>query len=258
MRRHGWAFGLGLFVNSAAIAQPPADSERYPLAPDLPGVVVGQSQYGRPVGKVVAIGGQGEKQVLAEPAPVPKAIERDRETAAPAPADKLAIPAEAMPGYPRPTQGLGLGTGMHLDCVHRLQEWLCFRSRAKAGYYVTPYNYPLQAWFPGDPKQKSFSQFPSVEIPATGKHHHSTTITRQEVVNPSPVVIPPTSEKTMPMPTPKTGLHGPSIRPTAPAGEGDLPPGYQKVNVGLSFTPGVAPISKPTTQTDRVSNWRPK
>ena len=43
MQRHGWTFCLGLLLTGMAAAQPPAEGERYPPAPDLPGVLVGTS-----------------------------------------------------------------------------------------------------------------------------------------------------------------------------------------------------------------------
>ena len=52
MRRHGWALSLGLFLSGAAVAQPPADEERFPPPPDLPGEVVGQLPSPRPTVKV--------------------------------------------------------------------------------------------------------------------------------------------------------------------------------------------------------------
>ena len=274
MKRHGWAFGLGLLVSGAALAQPPADSERYPPAPDLPGVVVGQSQKGRPVGKVVPIAGSDANQILAEPAQVPKALEQAPEVTLPAPATTIAKPAISVEATPlpaacaRPTHGLGLGTGKHLDCVSRFQNWLCFRSRAKQqGCYVTPYRSPLQAWFDCDPKRGTCGPCASVQMPPVGKHHRVVTSPTHVVIDPIPAVIPPTTEKTMPSPSvkppsvpmPKSGVMAPlPVPPAAPRVEGDLPPGFQRVDVGLGFTPGVSPMAKPTTQTERVSNWRPK
>ena len=39
--------------------------------------------------------------------------------------------------------------------------------------------------------------------------------------------------------------------------EVDLP-GSIRVDTGLRFSPGGAPMAKPTTQTDKCSTWRPK
>lgn len=276
MMRHGWALGLGFLVSGAALAQPPADSERYPPAPDLPGMVVSKTQKGRPVGKVVPIAVSDGTQILAEPAQVPKTLEKTPEAPLPAPATTIAkptIPVDA-PAVPvpcaRPTHWLGRGTGKHWDCVSRFQNWLCFRSRAtQNGCYVTPYRYPLQAWFDCDPKQGqgTCATCASANPPHSGKHHQVVPNWTPVVVEPMPVpaVIPPPPEKIMPpvkpptVPMPKSGVLAPlPVPPTPPRLEIDLPSGFQQVDVGLSFTPGVSPMAKPTTQTERVSKWRPK
>jgi hypothetical protein len=60
--------------------------------------------------------------------------------------------------------------------------------------------------------------------------------------------------------TPVTVMPEPR-RPEAPVvvePRSDLPPGFQSVDVGVKFCPGVAPMAKPTTQTEKVSKWRPK
>lgn len=285
MKRHGWALGLGMLVSGAALAQPPADSERYPPAPDLPGVVVSKSQHGRPVGKVVPIGGSEPLPILAEPAQVPKALEKAPEAAPPAPATPTAKPtttAETIPdGKPTVTLEakpsavscgksgcLGLGTGKHLDCLSRFQNWLCFRSRARQECYVTPYRYPLQAWFECDPKRGICGpSCASPSMPTSSKHHHVVAGPVPAVIEPTPApaVIPPPSEKLMPpvkppsVPMPKSGVMAPlPIPPAPPRLEGELPQGFQRTDSGLGFTPGSSPMAKPTTQTERVSTWRPK
>ena len=111
MKRHGWALGLGLLVSGAALAQPPADSERYPPAPDLPGVVVSKSQKGRPAGKVVPIAASDANKILAEPAQVPKALEKAPEVPLPTPATTISpVFKSAKPPFPGAFKTCGLIT----------------------------------------------------------------------------------------------------------------------------------------------------
>src|SRR4051812_2351432 len=74
MQRHGLAFCLGLLMTGLAAAQPPADGERYPPPPHLPGVVVGKTTVGKPTNpsppKVVSV-------QAGEPAPTPRSLDGD-------------------------------------------------------------------------------------------------------------------------------------------------------------------------------------
>ncbi|WP_020472113.1 hypothetical protein [Zavarzinella formosa] len=48
MKRQGWALCIGMVVGGTAVAQPPADGERYPPAPEMPGVVISKPSGDRP------------------------------------------------------------------------------------------------------------------------------------------------------------------------------------------------------------------
>jgi hypothetical protein len=245
MQRHGWAFCLGLLAIGSAAAQPPADLERYPPAPDLPGVVVGQSATTIQAADKSAKPATPPGELPFEPIHPPK----DKPT--PKEGDPTTIPTTTLPA---PSNGVAgpvcnspscCSTG----CIDKLKAWLLHRSRAKqSGHYITPYRPPLHAWFPCEPNGN-----------CKGGNCQNGTVTV------APTVIPPTDVSPLPPPavmpkTPVTVMPEPR-RPEAPVvvePRSDLPPGFQSVDVGVKFCPGVAPMAKPTTQTEKVSKWRPK
>jgi hypothetical protein len=196
-----------------AAAQPPADSERYPPASELPGTVVSMPSLGQPI------------QELKEPAK--EAV--PTEMPAPQPAKHDAPPAE--------TPCLTVGPvckPCHSGCFDKLKEWLMFRSRARqSGHYPSPYTPPLHAWFPCDPNHKSCGPAGPVKVPGWAPPGPMPPPKPVEV-GPSPSVIPPGAEKS----DPSTGI--------------------KQIDAGLSFSPGGAPMAAPTTQTEKVSTWRPR
>ena len=245
MQRHGWAFCLGVLAIGSAMAQPPADLERYPPAPDLPGVVVGKSE------STILTADKSDKSAPSgelpfEPIQQPKDKPATNESR---PAEPIALPATTLPA---PTTAVGgpvcKPSCGSTGCCDKVVAWLLHRSRAKQrGHYVTPYTPPLHAWFPCKPSAGC----------ANGKCPMGT-------VTVVPMVIPPTNVTPLPPPAvapkapvatlPKPQEHVPSPEPAS-----ELLPGLNKgVDVGIRFTPGIAPMAKPTTQTEKVSNWRPK
>jgi len=251
MQRHGWAFCLGLLVSGLAAAQPPADGERYPPAPDLPGVVVGQTGAGKPVSKAAPDRPTVVSIQADEPAPIPRPLDADPKAAGPivtidpkdSTATKSAIPVE---GTTCPTGGKGCQGGCTSCCsVAKITEWLSFHSNARqSGCLVPPYRKPLQAWFTCEPK------CPPGQC---------------AVIPPKPLAPPPELPLSPPTPaTPTPKIPAATKTETAPLPEptpvpttDDLP-GAIRVDTGLRFSPGSAPMAKPTTQCEKVSNWRPK
>ena len=161
MQRHGWTFCLGLLACGLASAQPPANLERYPPAPDLPGVVVGQSSGGKLVSKPTQKSPAVINVQVSEPADAPPAGDDSTPpkgptiTATTLPADstpaKPEIPAEVA-AVPLPEGGCATGCCAG-GCLHRIADWLCFRSHARQhGCYPSPYRPLLQAWIPCNAK----------------------------------------------------------------------------------------------------------
>jgi hypothetical protein len=256
MQRHGLAFCLGLLVSGVAAAQPPADSERYPPAPDLPGIVVGQANGGKPIGKTMLAAPKVVSVQAAEPGPTPRSADTD-----PVPGSSISAttePVDSAPVKPEvpvaatssPTKVKGCKSGCCTgECLTRITDWLLFRSHARQqGCYPSPYRPPLQAWFPCDATGACGSC-------ASGK---------LAVVAPTVVAPPPESPLPPPapiIPTPKVSSESSSLPRPAPAlvaGPDSELPGSFRVDTGLRFSPGAAPMANPTTQIEKVSNWRPK
>jgi len=80
----------------------------------------------------------------------------------------------------------------------------------------------------------------------------------------APMVIPPTNVTPLPPPAvapkaPVATLPKPQEHVPSPEAASESLPGLNEgIDVGIRFTPGIAPMAKPTTQTEKVSNWRPK
>src|SRR5947208_5008848 len=130
MQRQGWAFCLGLLVSGLAAAQPPADGERYPPAPDLPGVVVGQTGGGKPVEKSLPDRPNELSVQTAEPGPIPHPLDADPKAAGPTIAidpkestpAKAAIPVE---GTTCQSPGIGCKAGCTSCCsLAKITDWL--------------------------------------------------------------------------------------------------------------------------------------
>jgi hypothetical protein len=242
MRRQGCALFFGLLVGGAAIAQPPADLERYPPAPELPGVVVGKTPSDRPVvsASPLTVRRTSLKPTESEPGPLsdkalPPASSREV-TATIAPTESNSPTSEVAATCPATPAKCAK------SCTGGIIDWLCFRSKARqSGCLIPPYMPPLQAWFPCDPHKGGCASC------AAGA---KACCTAPAATATGPVVIPPT---TLEYPI-KTGEEPGKTEVKGP----DEKSGFRPVDVGLSFAPGAAPTSSPTTQTDRVSTWRPK
>jgi hypothetical protein len=225
MQRHGWAFCLGMLALASAAAQPPADSERYPPAPNLPGIVVSQPTSTQPI--------LDQKEPTATKEGDPKVETAPRVDATPPKHEPLSPPAACAPAGPVCKTSCCSG-----GCLGKIREWLTFKSRARqTGHYPSPYTPPLYAWFPCDPNHKQCAPAGPVKVPGWAP--------------PGPMSLPKPGEIG---PPPK---EMPPMEPTAQP-ESDLLPGFKRVEVGLSFAPGGAPMAAPTTQTEKVSNWRPR
>jgi hypothetical protein len=254
MQRHGWTFCFGLLVSGFAAAQPPADSERYPPAPDLPGIVVGKTNTGKPAVSIPAAEPKVVSIQAGEPAPTPRALEGEPVPAGPR-VTATTQPAEAKPESPEhPVPATAIATNEKAcksgcrssNCLDRVMDWMCFQPHARQqGCYPSPNRPPLQAWFPCDPKSGSCPN---------GK---CGSVVPPTVVAPGTPLLTPEPAG----PAPKVSIDSESATRQAPAipieVDDDLP-GAIRVDTGLRFSPGAAPMAKPTTQTDRVSTWRPK
>lgn len=226
MRRHGWTFCLGLLVGGPALAQPPADTERFPPAPDLPGVVVSQPAGGRPVATAgpVSIRSSSYKPSDAPaPLPLPAVKSSPYLPVATVVSAQVATPvvkpvAEFAPCAPAAACAApACGGGGHGNVM----DWLCFRSQVRDwGCVPKKYVPPLQAWFPCTPKAGCSTCAPPIGIPF---------------------------DAALP-----AGKPGSMIEGTEP------PPAPPKRGDGLSFDRGAAPMAAPTTQTGIRSSWKPK
>jgi hypothetical protein len=232
MRRHGWALCLGAFLTGLAAAQPPANEERYPPAPDLPGQVVGQIPTA-PVNDV-----KDAKPVAPPAGPLPDAV------IAPYNSTATATVAPVGPAATAPCPAPAARSGCHIG-IGDLTEWLCFQSKARqSGHFVTPYRPPLFTWFPCEPKRPPCGVGPVIGAP----------------VNLPPAVL-PAPDGALPAP----GTAGPTS--TDPALGGGVTVGkcldaevlttFQPVAPGIGFTPGVAPMANPTTQI-KPTSFKPK
>jgi hypothetical protein len=218
MRRHGWTFCLGLLATGAALAQPPADGERFPPAPDLPGTVVSKQAGPRPV----ATTGQEAVRTTSMQAPVAPPAEPGK-LPKPGPYLPVATVVQAPPPAPTPVPPAtscvspGCASGEHGSIL----DWLCYRSRVREwGSIPKKYVPPLQAWFPCPARPGCSTCAAPVGV---------------AIETGAPV-----------------GKPAPSATPEAPK----EPPVKQLG--GVNFSPGVAPMASPTTQTNVRSSWRPK
>jgi hypothetical protein len=250
MRRHGWAFCLGLFLTGAATAQPPADEDRFPPPPDLPGEVISQLPGPKAVDATPPKDGRPAPLPDLQPVPYTGTVSAAVAPVEPPPAavpPVLGMVAPAAPCPPaapacRPSCGIGFGD---------IQEWLLFRSQSRqSGHFVTPYHPPLYAWFPCEPGKGpccvgGFPAKPGCAVGAAG--------------TPVTVTTPAVAQGGLPVPNPEV-----PVAPELPLG-GGAPIGkcaeplttFEPVGAGLGFTPGRAPMANPTTQI-KPSSWRPR
>jgi hypothetical protein len=223
MRRHGWTFCLGLLVGGPALAQPPADTERFPPAPDLPGTVVSKPAGGRPV---ATAGPLPVRSTSLKPSDAPLPPEPAK-SAKPGPYVPVANAVMAPPAPPAPVPppapcaSPGCASGDHGSII----DWFCYRSKVRDwGCVPKKYVPPLQAWFPCHPKPGC-------------------------ATCPTPVGI--AVETAVPV-----GKPAPGSVPETPK-EPPAPPPVKQLG-GVSFESGAAPMAMPTTQTNVRSSWRPK
>jgi hypothetical protein len=247
MRRHGWAFSLGLLACGTVAAQPPAGAGHSPPAPDLPGVVIAQYAPDRsPVNPVVPpFTDRAPKTVAPEPGPL-----HIESTPVPAEGTPVSSAIQTLPGTPCATPAPAAG------CEKRgfgsLSAWCNHRSRAGYGLKVPfPYYPPLQAWFPCEPRWPIVAYAAPCAAKAPCPAPCGSVPPGNVIAGPDPMA-----------PSPPAGVvpGRPQVGcPASPAClEGDVLSGFKKVGDGLNFAPGVAPMSDPTKQVHRVSHWRPK
>ena len=233
MRRHGWAFCLGLLVGGPAAAQPPAAGEPTPPAPDLQGIVVAQERGTQPLAKpdqMSPTSDATEHGVL----PVPDSAVGGPGVPAVPPIGDPAMPGTVAgaPGCATPAAGPEGGK----PTLGAIRDWCTFRSQSRqSGHFITPYRPPLQAWFPCERRCGPCGAwaFPGPIPPAAA------------ILLPGPVP-----------PGPATSEVGGPI--AGPGPETEVLSGFMKTADGLNFAPGAAPRACPTTQVHRVSHWRPK
>lgn len=302
MRRHGWALCLGLLLGGTAAAQPPADLERYPPAPDRPGTAVGRPSP-RPVATAAGLpvrptgvkpaGGQAPMTPPtsgpalaypaaptvtivqpAEPLPAPDAKAADAPKATEAPAkpttDAAAAPADPLghaPAAPAATACAPEGpyTMVGCSCVWRIKDWLCFRSRSRQSGCYPSQPWPMLLQPCCEPKICATCAPPAKCPGLFGKCGGGKCAEPVvgpvvgPVVDPVPATLPVMPAPAEPMPPKGAAKADPLFPPGTVVATGpDELSGFRKVDVGLSFAPGAAPMAHPTTQVERVSNWRPK
>ena len=235
MRRHGWAVCLGIFWGGTALAQPPAEAERFPLAPDLPGAVVS---------KVAASPTSGGRPVVTA-THLPMAVVALKPSDTVPPTTPLGLPVQAAhpvpytnivttsvvplavgtptPSAPCPTVGPRCASGAGGS---KLIEWLTFQSKSKQeGCVPTPYRPSLQAWFPCDPRAGA-----CVAATAGGCATNAA----------KPAIV--------------AGSYG--AKTAAPVAivpvETDPLQDFRRITGEVSFTPGTAPMAAPTRPVSRV------
>jgi hypothetical protein len=228
MRRHGWALCLGALLTGVAAAQPPANEERFPPAPDLPGQVVSQPPT-VPVGDA-----KDARPVPPAAAPLPDAAlapYSSTATTTVAPVGAAAAPCPA----PAARKGCDIGWG-------DIKEWLLFRSNARqSGHFVTPYRPPLIAWFPCEPKRLPCGVGPVIGGP----------------IGPPPAGVPVPEG---PLPAPAPASTEPPLGGGVAVGkcrDAEVLTTFQPVVPGIGFTPGGAPMANPTTQI-KPTSFKPK
>jgi len=236
MRRHGWALCLGAVLTGAAAAQPPANEERFPPAPDLPGEVVGRLPA-TPVSDV-----KDAKPAPPAAAPLPDAVVAPYNSTATTTVAPVGPPAAAP--CPAPAR-----SGCHIG-FGDVTEWLCFRSKARqSGHFVTPYRPPLQAWFPCEPGRAPCGFGPVAGGPGCAPGA------------PAPALVAPGPDGPLPLPTPVAPI---SPEPPLAGGvavgkclDAEVLTTFQPVAPGIGFTPGGAPMANPTAQV-RPTSFKPK
>lgn len=180
MKRRIWALCLGVVTGSSAMAQPPAETERYPLAPEMPGTVVSKPVPGaRPTATVTEMqikpaAFQNPATPFVQQAPVVTATQLPYSTTITA----QTAPIGSMPARPittvtqgsvMPVNGVSMpmvapmNAGVMMpsatcapgtECAgglegSKLAEWLKFQSTSKqTGHYPPAATPPLTAWFP--------------------------------------------------------------------------------------------------------------
>ncbi|HKB03146.1 MAG TPA: hypothetical protein VKD90_13050 [Gemmataceae bacterium] len=233
MRRHGWAFCLGLLLGGSAAAQPPAAGEPTPPAPDLPGIVVAQERGTLPLVKPDSMPPRGD--AAAEPGVLSVSDSAGASgTPVVPPAGEVPMPAtvSGAAGCATPAGG-SVGSKPTFGAI---RDWCTFRSQSRqSGHFITPYRPPLYTWFPCERRCGPCGAwaFPGPVPPVAG------------IISPGPIPASPVDP-----------LAGGAV--PGPAPETEVLSGFMKTPDGLNFAPGGAPMACPTTQVHRVSHWRPK
>ena len=263
MKRQVWAVWAGMLFGGTAAAQPSLDTERYPLAPEMPGVVVSQAQgSGRPTATVTAMHLKPvshQTPGAAAPAPVITASQMPYTNVATAqvlPVNGMNGPvvASAMPGC---GMGGGCSTPACGGCPtgtcggnDKLSQWLHFQSTSvQTGHYAMPYYPHLYNWFPCKPQ----AGCSTCAAPACAGGHCGGQVIPAGPVSPmmmAPSVIVPTAAVNTP--------GSPMVRPVytvemMPAGsvgksaQADPLAHFRKMD-GMTFTPGGSPMAAPVSR----------
>ena len=273
MKRQLWAACIGVLFGGAAVAQPSLETERYPLAPAMPGVVVSQPQ-GRPTATVTAI---TLKPVAyqtpgAIPAPVISASTAPYTNVAtaqvlPVNGTGNSVIASAMPGCgmtggcSTPASG-GCSTG-NCGGSGKLSQWLSFQSTSvQTGHYAMYYTPPLHAWFPCKPQAGGCSTC-AAPAPACATGNCGSPAIQPGYAGPvtaapampmtAPQVIVPTAAMNMAAGPMMRPVYTAEMVPVGAVGKPGVAPqadplaNFRKLN-GMTFTPGGSPMAAPVSQ----------
>ena len=136
MRRHGWTFCLGLLVAGPALAQPPADTERFPPAPDLPATLVSKPAGGRPVATAGPLPVRPASLKASDAPPAPLPLEPTKPAKAMKAGPYLPVASAVLaPPAPAPAASRFAATGRSL--VSACGVWSCC-SMSAAPWSPTP------------------------------------------------------------------------------------------------------------------------
>ena len=278
MKRQAWALCLGVVFGGTSLAQPPAEAERYPQAPEMPGTIVSKpTGAARPTATVTEmqikpVQFQNPAQptvppvltatqlpygttVTAQVAPISPVSGR-----LPVPQGPL-VPVNGMIATPVTMTG-GMSTpacAPGTDCTGadagKLAEWLRFQSTSKqTGHYPPAATPPLTAWFPCK-SQGGCSTYAAPK--ANCANGNCGGIIQPAGLLPAmpaaaaPNVVMPVQNVEGRMMQGSPALTQPSFQKVVPAGSptmADPLTNFRKMD-GMSFTSGWAPTTAPAVRT---------
>ncbi len=268
MKRQVWAVCAGMLFGGVAAAQPSLDTERYPLAPAMPGVVVSQAQgSGRPTATVTAMNLKTvSHQTPGSAAPVMTASQAPYTNVATAqvlPVNGMSGPvvASAAPGC---GMGGGCSTPAFGGCAtgtctapagqcggnDKLSQWLHFQSTSvQTGHYAMPYYLPLYNWFPC----KSQAGCSTCAAPSCAGGQCGGQVVPAGPVSPmmmAPSVIVPTAAVNTPGTPMARPVYTVEMMPAGAVGkssQADPLANFRKMD-GMTFTPGGSPMAAPVSR----------